>query len=375
MDIYCSRSVPLPDPWQTCELSPQVVYYGRRTVCCPAVPPTVVLAVMANATLADSLIPDVASAGGALPSIDILWPSKTFVLAVFLLCITFHLLAPLYTTTKQLSWILTTVVSATMTLVSIPFVWDYVASGGDVKSIRTLSPLTYTTSRIFQAYLVSDLMMGAIYYRSQVGLLTGWIHHIVYMFIVQIAIKRAWTQIFCLCALMELPTFLLAISSLYPRLRSNVAFAVSFFVTRILLHTIWCISYLIPTNRAHTTGGSILPSIMLASVFPLHALWFRGCVKGFVKRYKDDHASVPEVVTVDAVSPTREDKQSSSSSASYISFRRAAQSHPARQDHPLRSPRRTNYRTWPARETIYDFVGLSHPTPHTSRRSLSAVYG
>jgi len=285
----------------------------------------------------------------------------------------YHLMAPMYTTTKQLSWILTTVVSATMTLVSIPFVWDYVASGGDVKSVRTLSTLTYTTSRMFQAYLVSDLLMGGIYYRSQVGLLTGWIHHTVYMFIVQVAIKRAWTQIFCLCALMELPTFLLAVSSLYPRLRSNIAFAVSFFVTRILLHVIWCISYLIPTNRAHTTGGSILPSVMLASIFPLHALWFRGCVKGFVKRYKDNLASVAQVVTVDTVGPRhsiREDKLSS-----YISFRAAAQSHPARQDYPLRSPQKAGYRTWPAREAIYDFVGLSHTTPLRSRKSLSAVCG
>ena len=166
----------------------------------------------------------------------------------------------------------------------------------------------------------SDLLMGSIYYRSQLALVTGWIHHIVYVFIVQICIKRAWTQIFCLCALMEvrytnpspkiahsfqlvqLPTFLLAISSLYPRLRSNIAFAVAFFVTRILLHIIWCISYFMPTNRIHTTGGSILPSVMLAGVFPLHALWFRGCVKGFIKRHKEDRAPARKVVTVDAVS-------------------------------------------------------------------------
>jgi hypothetical protein len=108
---------------------------------------------MANATLAD-----VSHPSGILPftpSVDLLRSSKTFVPAVFAFCAIYHLLAPLYTTPKQLSWILTTVVSATMTLVSIPFVWDYVLSGGDVKSVRTLSSLTYTTTRIFQAYLVS----------------------------------------------------------------------------------------------------------------------------------------------------------------------------------------------------------------------------
>jgi hypothetical protein len=112
---------------------------------------------MANTTLANSA--DVVShSSGVLPLTtyaELIRSSNTFVPAVFVFCAIYHLLAPLYTTPKQLSWILTAVVSASMTLVSIPFVWDYVLSGGDVKSVRTLSSLTYTTTRIFQAYLVS----------------------------------------------------------------------------------------------------------------------------------------------------------------------------------------------------------------------------
>jgi len=267
----------------------------------------------------------------------------------------------LYTTPKQLSWILTTVASATMTLVSIPFVWDYVSSGGDVKSVRTLSSLTYATTRMFQAYLVSDLIMGSIYYRNQLMLLTGWFHHILYVFIVQICIKRAWTQIFCLCALMELPTFLLAISCLYPRLRSNVAFAVTFFLTRILLHLIWCISYLIPSNRTHTTGGSILPSVMLAGVFPLHAIWFKGCVKGFIKRRKENRALAPQAITVDAVALAHATIPSSTSD-SYISFRSASHNHPARKDYSLSTLHHIGYRLWPARKAVDSFVGLGRQT-------------
>jgi hypothetical protein len=114
---------------------------------------------MANATLADFAIrDDVANAGNALPlsaSIEVVRSSKTFVPALLAFCAIYHLLAPLFTTPKQLSWILTTVASAIMTLVSIPFMWDYVLSGGDVKRVRTLSTLTYTTTRFFQAYLVS----------------------------------------------------------------------------------------------------------------------------------------------------------------------------------------------------------------------------
>jgi hypothetical protein len=112
---------------------------------------------MANTTLVDSTNA-LAHSSGVLPltaSFELLRSSKTFVPSIFVFCAIYHLLAPMYTTPKQLSWILTTVVSATMTLVSIPFVWDYVSSGGDVKSVRTLSSLTYATTRMFQAYLVS----------------------------------------------------------------------------------------------------------------------------------------------------------------------------------------------------------------------------
>ena len=53
-----------------------------------------------------------------------------------------------------------------------------------------------------------DLTLGAVYYRSQIGLLTGWIHHPVYIMIVELFIRRSWTHIFCLCAaIMEVSFF------------------------------------------------------------------------------------------------------------------------------------------------------------------------
>lgn len=45
--------------------------------------------------------------------------------------------------------------------------------------------------------------MGLLYYRSKVNILTGWIHHTVYVFIVEYAIRKKWSYIFCLCAVME----------------------------------------------------------------------------------------------------------------------------------------------------------------------------
>jgi len=236
---------------------------------------------------------------------------------------------------------------------------DYLSSRGDVKSVRALPILTYTTCRFFQAYLLADLTMGLLYYRSEVNLLTGWVHHLLYIFIVQYTIQRGWANIFCLCALMELPTFILGISFLYPRLRSNIAFAVAFFMTRIAFHVVMFISYLIPYNRASVTGGSYLPSAILASVFPMHVMWFKGCVQGFIKRNRAARAGGEEarIVTVDAVpSQPRQNPR-------FYHTLRATGTQVVIPGSLKRVGRRVSHHTWPARKRVYDFVGLSHNRP------------
>lgn len=40
-------------------------------------------------------------------------------------------------------------------------------------------------------------------YRSQLSFLTGWVHHLVYIAILEFTIRHAWTHMFCLCACME----------------------------------------------------------------------------------------------------------------------------------------------------------------------------
>ena len=141
-----------------------------------------------------------------------------------ILSISFYRLAPRYPTAKQSAWILTTISSAVMTLSSIPFLYDYFSNGGSVKYVRMIPSLSISVSRFFQSYLVmwvvssfskilsnrifkSDLSLGLVYYRSQVGLLTGWIHHATYIMIVELAIRRSWTHIFCLCSAMEVSFF------------------------------------------------------------------------------------------------------------------------------------------------------------------------
>lgn len=210
--------------------------------------------------------------------------SSPFSLSFLGLVVSYHIMAPGCSNTKQVSWILTAISSAVMSLASLPFLWAYFSSGASVKSIRMLPNFAVLVVRFFQAYLAADLTLGSIYYRSRISLLGGWIHHSMYILIIELVVRGSWSHIFCLAGSMEIPTSIFAIATFYPHLRSDILFAVAFFVTRILFHVVLIVSYISQENRVQAAGGSFTPAIVLSMVFPLHMLWFVGCIKGFIRR-------------------------------------------------------------------------------------------
>lgn len=246
-------------------------------------------------------------AGTVLPALDLdahELITSSFTLSFLGFVTAFYLFSPYFAPTKQTSWILTAISSATMSLASLPFLWDFLANGGSVQHVRTSLPVfAVWVNRFFQAYLAADLLVGSINYRSRISVLEGWVHHSLYLFIVELCIRRSWAHIFCLCGAMEIPTFVLGISILYPQLRNNAVFAVTFFMTRISLHIYLTIAYLFADNRAHATGGSFVPAMLLTGILPLHVMWFVGCIKGFIKRAKQP-AHPPVTTTTTTTSNT-----------------------------------------------------------------------
>ncbi len=89
--------------------------------------------------------------------------------------------------------------------------------------------------------------------------------------------------IFLIAAIMELPTFDLAISNLLPRVRNDLRFLSSFFAIRICFHAAFLIDCVRPSSRA-VTDGSWVPTAALTLAFVLHASWFYGGIMGFIKR-------------------------------------------------------------------------------------------
>ncbi|KAJ6500742.1 hypothetical protein C8R45DRAFT_978967 [Mycena sanguinolenta] len=203
----------------------------------------------------------------------------------------YHALQKLYTAQRQRAWIITGFTSILTTLCSAPFVLDVVWSRGDIRALHPRFHLAVLTCRAFQGCLLADLIVGCKYYRSSVTICWGWVHHTLYIVLIQFLLRRQWGHLFCLALLMELPTAHLSLSFLHPRLRHDWLFCASFLVTRIIFHLFLLCTFCTPRGRS-VAQGSYLPAICAALAFPGHVVWFTQSVRGAIRRGRQRKASV-----------------------------------------------------------------------------------
>eukprot|EP00842_Homolaphlyctis_polyrhiza_P003001 jgi/Hompol1/3701/HPOL_000836-RA len=109
------------------------------------------------------------------------------------------------------------------------------------------SPASDLLAGIFLSFLVCDIVIGLVSYPSEIQLLTGYVHHAIYIYIILDFCRHGIGSALCPIALVELPTF----------------------VTRIVFHLYltWQLFVLLPGRGfwGYT-----------AATFPLHVWWLRG---------------------------------------------------------------------------------------------------
>ncbi|KAI9008993.1 hypothetical protein CLU79DRAFT_775580 [Phycomyces nitens] len=173
-------------------------------------------------------------------------------------------------TIRQRAYVLSLLSSFTTTLASLPLVWDVIKNNGDIQVLMLPErqwPIAVTT--FFLTFLTLDLVIGSVFYRSKIELLTGWIHHIVYFGTLLWVIQHKYCSVFITMCVLEAPTFLLALGSINKRLRHDYLFAAAFVTSRILFH-----AYMIYNAHLFMPYGHI--SGTLFAFFPLHCYWFYG---------------------------------------------------------------------------------------------------
>ncbi|KAL9550049.1 hypothetical protein PS6_005757 [Mucor atramentarius] len=175
-------------------------------------------------------------------------------------------------TERERAYVCTLLSSSITSTCSIPLVYTLLTNGGDLIEILAYRTWTVVATTFFMTFLITDLVIGVVFYRSKIELLTGWIHHITYLGTLTWAIHNQYTAVFIMMCSLELPTFILALGSVRSQLRRDYVFASTFLVTRILFH-----AYAIKCAWVMKPYGPVV--IALSAFFPVHCFWFYGFIK------------------------------------------------------------------------------------------------
>jgi hypothetical protein len=131
-------------------------------------------------------------------------------------------------------------------------------------------------------FLVLDLVIGIIDYREQIKMLTGWIHHVLYILLYASQLHTGGTQYLIVGACCEIPTFILAVGTAFPSMRSDMAFGVTFFFTRI----VWFLFMFIVYSTA--AYNSFIPVAVYGppniGALLLHCYWWRSWLVSYTKK-------------------------------------------------------------------------------------------
>ncbi|CAO0802646.1 unnamed protein product [Mucor circinelloides] len=202
-------------------------------------------------------------------------------------------------TDKQISWILTFASSLVCTVVSVPYFIQFWMSGWDMSRLGTDSNWHTALVCFFISYLVLDLSLGSIYYRNRITVLTGWIHHPLYIGILFWLLRCRSSSFFSTNCILELPTLLLAIGSFKDRWRCDLLFAASFFVLRLVFHAYMILAL----KQSHRLE---LLWLVAVAVFPLHLYWYYGILTQLIRKYSANvklALFTPNPITANVASP------------------------------------------------------------------------
>jgi len=138
----------------------------------------------------------------------------------------------------------------------------------------------------FRIVCVLDILLGLVFYSEHLHPLTSWFHHFAYFLLCNwlVDIGEGYCVFFTICCLEELPTFILALGSIWKSLRSDFWFGITFFILRICLHT-----YL--TFQAFTSASDDprmnIVKFNFGLTMSLHAHWFYSYVNQQIRLYKE----------------------------------------------------------------------------------------
>ena len=131
-----------------------------------------------------------------------------------------------------------------------------------------------------------DFIYGLILYRVHLGFLTTYVHHSIFIWLMYFCSTRngffvtapsPFIPAFCIMLIEEIPTFLLALGTVFPSFRTDLGFGVTFFLLRIVYHA-YITTYAI---YAQVTTSII---VLYLLTLTMHCNWFYAWVTKYGRK-------------------------------------------------------------------------------------------
>lgn len=201
---------------------------------------------------------------------------------------------------KKLSWVIGSFSGLVMSILGILYVYHKVPLYNDFLFYGDNGPdlfehtddVANMASLFFGIANVLDLFFGCLFYRKELGILTAWVHHSLFIWI-SIASTTGnglfmtnppFASSFMFMCVEEIPTVVLGVGTLFPAFRTDWGFGIPFITTRVLYHG-YITSYAIIMYFRGIGVSTHIP-ILYSLTFIMYFNWALGWVKMMMKKRK-----------------------------------------------------------------------------------------
>ncbi|TPX33839.1 hypothetical protein SmJEL517_g03306 [Synchytrium microbalum] len=199
----------------------------------------------------------------------------------------------LFASDRSRAWLLTLTSALVMTVGGLGFAFAFFASTEQINHFPLLDVgWANAICSCFISFLAADMVLGYLYFKSEVNWLTGWVHHIGYSIVVFGCIQhRVAGGFLTFASLLELPSIPLSLGHIKKAWRRDYLFGVLFFATRVLVNF-----YVILHVRVAYPHSNFY--LVTAAPLPLHIFWFYNWVQQQIRIRKHKHTDTATAATV-----------------------------------------------------------------------------
>jgi hypothetical protein len=182
---------------------------------------------------------------------------------------------------KQRAWLLQLITAFVSSLIALPSTLILIFSIGNKDVWYSLQGDDHVGARplciFFMVQCLLDIIIGLAEYREHLPLPTSWIHHAVYLRLMTWVLGLKSCGTFAAAAINELPSVLLSLGNIDKSLRTDLAFGIVYFATRVsytilifIYHVIWV------TNSYYF-------QYVMGVVVIVHIMWFIQWRKSYIR--------------------------------------------------------------------------------------------